>query len=75
MTTRLLNASPTSPTPKNSVEWHRLMMQVIARAQTTGARHLPGLRQAVASGQIETTLRRMGILSSTDIEREFPAKS
>lgn len=77
MPTRLLDPnggrSP-SPAPKNPVEWHRLMQQVIAQAQRTGSRHLLGLRQAASSGQNEAMLRRMGILSATDIAREFPEK-
>ena len=75
MTTRLLNAPLVPPAPRNSLEWHQLMMQVISRAQTVESRFLPGLRQAVTAGQIEPTLRRLGILSLTDIDREFPEKT
>ena len=73
MTTRLLFNTP-SRTPTNAVEWHQLMMRAILQAQRVGSPHLLRLRQATASGQIEATLRKMGILCLTDIVREFPEK-
>lgn len=75
MTTRFLNPTPAAGIPKNSIEWHRLMTQAIARAEAGGSKRVQILRQALASGQIEQTLRRMGIISVVDIEREFPKKT
>ena len=75
MKTRLLIPPPTSPMPRNPIEWRKLMAAAIDQAERNGSRHLPGLRQALASGQSELLLRRMGILSPTDIAREFPEKT
>ncbi len=75
MKTRLLNPPPSSPLPQNPIEWRKLMMIAIEQAERNGSRHLSGLRRAMASGQIESTLRRMGIISPGDIAREFPEKT
>jgi len=75
MKTRLLNPPPSSPAPRNPIEWRKLMLASIEMAEKVDSRHAPGLRQALASGQIESTLRRMGIISAADIAREFPEKT
>jgi len=61
-------------TPQTSTEWTRLMMAVIDRAEQTGSTYLQGLRHAQANGKAEAHLRRLGIIHTTDIEREFPLK-
>jgi hypothetical protein len=48
------------------------MMDVIAQAETTEDRRLPGLRKALVDGKAETHLRRLGIISAVDMGREFP---
>jgi hypothetical protein len=58
--------------PDRKVDWHRLMQQVIRRAEQLGDRQLEGLRRALADGKAEQTLRRMGVIHSVDIDREFP---
>lgn len=75
MKTRLLNPPPSSSLPQNPIEWRKLMLNAIEQAEKTGSRHATGLRQALAAGQIEPTLRRMGIVSPADIAREFPEKT
>jgi len=74
MKTRLLETPSQSLAPKNAIEWHRLMTEVLTSAQTIESRHLPGLRLAVSKGQTEQALRRLGIICQADIEREFPKK-
>lgn len=58
--------------PQTVQEWNRLMMDVIAQAETTEDRRLPGLRKALVDGKAETHLRRLGIISAVDMGREFP---
>jgi hypothetical protein len=58
--------------PVDPYGWNRLMQMVIARAEKINAPDLPGLRAALVQGKSEALLRRFGILSQTDIDREFP---
>jgi hypothetical protein len=58
--------------PGTTVEWTRLMRTVIARAEQLKHKSLPGLREALAKGQSEPYLRRMGIIHQVDIDREYP---
>ena len=74
-TARMFRQPPVSkiPIPKNPAEWNRLMMQDIERAEQIKSRHLPGLRAALASGNVEKHLRTLGIVSPACIDREFPS--
>ena len=76
MATRLMKApeKPKVQAPKTSPEWQRLMMAAIERATETQSRLVPGLRDALAKGQAETFLRRLGIIHQNDIDRLFPRK-
>jgi len=77
MRSRALNPIPKSQrkiqAPERKVDWHRLLQQVIRRAEQLGDRQLPGLRRSLADGKAEKTLRRLGIIHDGDIEREFPS--
>lgn len=59
-----------APTGHN--EWNALLSQSIRRAEALQDPRLAGLRKAMVEGKAEPTLRRMGIISKVDIEREFP---
>lgn len=48
------------------------MAKVIAKAEGRQDPKTPFLKSALAAGQAETMLRALGILSDTDITREFP---
>jgi hypothetical protein len=48
------------------------MHTAITRAELVGSRQSHSLRKALADGQSETALRRLGIIHEGDIEREFP---
>jgi hypothetical protein len=63
---------PTIQAPKSGAEWQRLMMTTIDRAVETKSRLVPGLRDALAKGQAERFLRRLGIIHPNDIDRLFP---
>jgi hypothetical protein len=49
------------------------MQAVIARAELVGDPQLASLRKALADGQSEPYLRRLGVIHEGDIDREFPA--
>lgn len=74
MPERLLKSPTTTKVsaPKSHVEWTKLMRQVISRAEALQHRQLPGLRNALVTGGAEAYLRKLGIISLTDLEREFP---
>jgi hypothetical protein len=58
--------------PASVNEWNTLLTLSIRRAETLRDPRLPGLRKAMQEGKAESFLRRMGIISKVDIEREFP---
>lgn len=61
---------PTAPTTASG--WNTLLSQAIKRAEVRGDNRLAGLKRAMVEGQAEKTLRRLGILTETDLQREFP---
>lgn len=69
---RLLNTvkRPT-PIPRSSVEWNSLMRKVIAQAESLNDPRVPSLRLSLSKGESERRLRRLGIISESDINREF----
>jgi len=66
-----LTSPPKRKGPANTAEWQKLLQVVIDRMQRLG---LPNDSLRAAYGQVrsEEVLRRMGILSQVDIDREFP---
>ena len=58
--------------PTNPLEWEKLLAVVIAKAEGRQDPRTPFMKSALAAGQAETMLRNLGILSATDITREFP---
>lgn len=69
------------PRPKTNVriaasheDWKTLLQQAIERAERSNDRRVAGLKQALVSGNIEMHLRKLGIVSPEDINREFPDK-
>lgn len=63
---------PTIQAPERKVDWQRLMRAAIARAEQIGSPQVHGLRKALADGQSEAFLRRLGVIHEGDIDREFP---
>jgi hypothetical protein len=76
MPTRLMHspAKPKIQAPQTHAEWHKLMMSAIDRATTTKSRLAVGLRDALAKGQTEPFLRKLGIIHPNDLERLFPQR-
>jgi len=77
MASRAYNQTPPKTaikTPQNYSEWHSFLVKVIERAARQEDRRLPGLRKALVEGNAEKYLRMMGIISTTDVLREFPEK-
>ena len=74
MATRLTKpaAKPKIQPPKTSSEWTNLMRTTIDRAVEAKSRLVPGLRDALAKGQTERFLRRLGIIHQNDLDRLFP---
>jgi hypothetical protein len=67
------NQPPSRPTaPQSMQQWAQLMRAVIARAEELKHPSLPGLKEALAKGTAEAHLRRRGIITLRDIDREFP---
>jgi hypothetical protein len=66
------STSPRPAGPQTSAGWDALMDRAIARATEKSDRRLAGLLKARQDSRSEKVLRAMGILSETDIRREFP---
>jgi hypothetical protein len=58
--------------PATPSAWNSLLSQAIRRAEMTGDNRLAGLKRAMVEKTAEKTLRKLGILTSTDMQREFP---
>ncbi len=58
--------------PTGILGWNHLLSQAIRRAEKVGASRTAQLERALKDSQAEPTLRKLGILSETDIQREFP---
>jgi hypothetical protein len=73
MATRMMKTAPKPKiqAPKTPIEWQRLMTATLARATENKSKLLPGLRDALAKGQVESFLRRLGIIHQNDIDRLF----
>lgn len=67
MRTKVRFAQP----PARQTDWQGLMKVVLQRSQQQG-RPTQDLQEAFRQGQSEQHLRRLGIISLTDIDREFP---
>jgi hypothetical protein len=65
---------PGSPatTPRGPVEWETLLRDALQRAESVGDRRAAGLRAALGTGRAERVLRKLGMVGSVDIDREFP---
>ncbi len=76
MRPRLKNQSPPSPirVAKTTEDWNRLIQAAIQMAEKTGDSRVAGLREALAKGQTERFLRKLGIVCPSDLMREFPIK-
>jgi hypothetical protein len=58
--------------PSSPSAWNSLLSQAIRRAEVTGDNRLGGLKRAMVERTAEKTLRKLGILTDTDLQREFP---
>lgn len=61
-----------SRTPATANAWQTLAVLAIQRAEKLGDRRAFGLKIALNQGQVEKTLRLMGIICEADLQREFP---
>lgn len=53
-------------------DWKNLIQSAIDRAEKTNDRRVAGLKRALVSGNIEMHLRKLGIVCTEDLNREFP---
>jgi hypothetical protein len=51
--------------------WDKLLSQAIALAEKKGDPRLEDLRRSIREGKSEGTLRKYGIISEADLQREF----
>ena len=58
--------------PTGVIGWNQLLSQAIRQAEKIGDPRAAGLKKAMRDNAAEPTLRKFGILSETDIQREFP---
>jgi hypothetical protein len=58
--------------PIGPLAWDALLSKAIKRAEAKGDPRLEGLRKAIREGKSESTLRKYGIISEMDLDREFP---
>jgi hypothetical protein len=65
---RLLNSKPKKG--NTPIEWTRLFREAVARAEKLGDPRAKRLK--AGSRDPAGTLKRMSILSNTDLDREFP---
>lgn len=66
---------PKANPPKNSKDWKDLIKNAIERAERTNDRRVAGLRRALVAGNVESHLRKLGIICPEDLQREFPEES
>lgn len=66
------HVQPLKKAPLGPVEWNHLLAKAIKRAEAKGDPRLAGLRRASMDGKAESVLRKFGIISETDLLREFP---
>ena len=72
MATRLAKPPPKPSTPVGTMAWAQLLRDAIAQAEKAKDPRAIGMRKHLGTGQEERFLRRMGIIGSQDITREFP---
>lgn len=71
MTTRT-NTQIQRKLPVGPHGWSQLMTATIRRAEAIQDPRLAGLRRAMVEGKAEGMLRKLGIISEADLDREFP---
>jgi hypothetical protein len=71
MKTRMMRPIPTN-FPKSHAEWDALASKAAKAAKRVGDGRAYPLTKAIQEGRSERLLRSFGILSETDIVREFP---
>lgn len=72
---RRLNPLPKKRGVNTAHEWNRLLRSAIRMAKTAGdSRRLRTLETALQQGSARMCLKRMGIISEADLQREFGRK-
>jgi len=66
------NPKPTPKTPKDRIAWAQLAKAAIERAKASKDKREHSIRLAVQKGQVESLLRKWGIICEADLIREFP---
>jgi len=73
--TRRLNPAPQAQGTRTPQAWTRLMRKAIQMAEQAGStRRLRMLRAALQQGKARECLKRLSIISETDLQREFGPK-
>jgi hypothetical protein len=55
-----------------SIDWNRLARQALERARKTNDPRQRMLQEALQQGKTDRVLRRLSIICSGDLDREFP---
>ena len=58
--------------PQSHDDWHRLMVAALDAATKANDPRVSAMRLALAKGQTEQHLRKLGIICLADLQREFP---
>lgn len=69
--TTFRNPPPTRRTAVTPRQWRTLCEMALQRAQEVGDRRAEGLAKALETRREQATLQSLGILSETDLDREF----
>jgi hypothetical protein len=63
-----------SKLPRNHAEWDALASKAIRLSERVGDQRNLSIKKAIQEGRSEKVLRSYGIISDTDLEREFPVR-
>jgi hypothetical protein len=63
-----------SKVPRNPIEWDTLASKAIKLSDQIGDRRSLALKKAIQEGRSENILRSYGIISDTDLAREFQVR-
>lgn len=61
--------------PQTHDDWHKLMLATLDAAAKSQDKRQNAMRVALASGQTEQYLRKIGVICLADIKRKFPPKN
>lgn len=71
MKTRLMQQKPVK-LPKSQADWDTLASKASKAADLAGDKRAYSIKKAIQEGRSEKILRSFGVISESDVTREFP---